>query len=74
MDYEAFERHLVRASEHVIKGDCCVERLRQVIEKRRAGGHDAKEALRLLDCFYGIQASHAQSEGLLIRELRGLIR
>lgn len=72
MKRETLESRLEMVAEHLIRGDRCIARLQLVIEKMKRGGHDAGEAERLLHRFREIQASHADSETRLIKELAEL--
>jgi hypothetical protein len=71
--HEPLEARLMRATDYLLRGDRCIDRMKLVVERKMAGGHDAEEALRMLENFRAIQASHAECWTKLAAERRFLI-
>jgi len=71
MRRELVRQHLEQAERHVSEGMRHVERQRELIERLESGGHDTREAIRLLRQFEDLLELHIHDRDRLRKEVVG---
>jgi hypothetical protein len=69
MDRERLKQHLEQAERHVLKGESCVLRQRELVARLERNGHDTVDAKGLLHQFEELLAVFTQDRDRLRSEV-----